>query len=183
MEPTTPRHRDRPHAGDQQRADPFARPVLVERDDDLAVAVEPLDDLEGVALGEQVVVLVLLEHVLELVRRAPEVAALDIHDEDRVAVPLRGQEADVGHLAGHQCVQRRRRPVGDVMRLGEHLLDGTAELLGEQLEHVEHPARVVRGRRRGLGRDHRPRLVVEHRIGERAAHVDADHVGHGHSPR
>ena len=80
-------------------ADPLARAVLVERDDDLAVAVEPLDDLEGVALGEQVVVLVLLEHVLELVRRAPEVAALDVHDEDRVAVPLRGQEADVGHLA------------------------------------------------------------------------------------
>ncbi len=79
--------------------------VLVEGDDDGAVPVDALGDLQGVPLGQQAVVLGLAEHVLQLVRGAPEIAALHVHDEDRVAVTLGGEEADRRHVAGDQGVQ------------------------------------------------------------------------------
>ena len=137
-----------------------------------------LGDLQGVPLGQQAVVLGLPEDVLQLVRRAPEVAALDVHDEDRVAVALGGEEPDRRHVAHHQRVQRRRGAVGDVVGAGEHVRQGDAQLLGQQLEHVEDPAGIVRRGGRGLRGEHGPGVVVQDGIGERAAHVHADDIGH-----
>ena len=115
------RHRDRAHPVGQERADRLARGVLVEGDDHVPVAVDPLGDLQRVPLREQPVLFGLAEHVLQLVRRTAEVAALDVHDEDRVAVALGGEEADGGHVARDQRVQRRRGAVGDVVGVGQHL--------------------------------------------------------------
>ena len=173
------RHRDRADPVVEQRPDRGAGLVLVQSDDDGAVPVDPLGDLQGVPLGEQAVVLGLPEDVLQLVRRAPEVAALDIHDEDRVAVALGGEEPDRRHVAHHQGVQRRRGAVGDVVGAGEHVRQGDAELLGQQLKHVEDPAGIVRRGGRGLRGEHGPGVVVQDGIGERAAHVHADDIGHG----
>ena len=172
------RHRDRAHAVVEQGADLGARVVLVERDDDGAVAVDALGDLQRVPLGQQAVVLGLAQHVLQLVRRAPQVAALDVHDEDRVAVALGGEEPDRRDVAGDQRVERRRRAVGDVVGLGQHLRQRLAELLGQQLQDVEHAAGVVRRGRGRLRGDDGPRVVVEDGVGERAPDVHADDIGH-----
>ena len=44
-------------------------------------------------------------HVLDLVGAQPGVAALQVHDADRVGVPAGGQEPDLGHVAGDQRVR------------------------------------------------------------------------------
>ena len=174
--------RDRAQAVVQERADGLAGLVLVERDDDVAVAVDPLGDLQRVLLRQQPVRLALAQDVLQLVRRAAEVPALDVHDVDRVPVAPGREEADRRHVAHHQRIERGRRPVGDVVGVREHVLQRSTELLGEGLEHVEHSARVVRWSRGSLRREDRSRVVVQHGVGERPADVHPDHIGHGALP-
>ena len=172
------RDRDGADAVVEQCADRGAGAVLVEGDDHGAVAVDALGDLQRVPLGQQVVALVLLQDVLQLVGGAAEVAALDVHDEDRVAVALGGEEPDRRHVAHDQRVERGRRAVRDVVGVGQHLGQRPADLFGEQPEDVEHAEGVVgRGGRRLRG-DHRAGVVVQHGVGERAAHVHADDIGH-----
>jgi hypothetical protein len=105
-----------------------------------AVPVDALGYLQSVPFGQQRVVFGLAEDVLQLVRGPAQVAALDVHDEDRVTVALGGQEADRRHVARDQRVQRRCGPVGDVMGVGEHVRHTDAQLLGQQLEYVQDPA-------------------------------------------
>ena len=133
-------YRDRADPVVEQRPDRRASLVFVQRDDDRAVPVDALGDLQGVPLGQQRVVLGLTEDVLQLVRGPAQVPALDVHDEDRVAVALGGQEPDRWHVARDQRVQRRRGAVGDVVGTGEHVRQRDAQLLGQQLERVEDPA-------------------------------------------
>ena len=144
---------------------------FVERDDDVAVPVEPLRDLEGEALGDQRVGLGLPHDVLEILGRAPEVSAFDVHDEDRVAVPGGGEEADPRDVAGDEGVERRRRPVREVVHVGEHRLERLAAFLRERSQDVEDTCGVVGGRRGDLGREDAARVVDQDRVGEGAPDV------------
>ena len=88
------RDRDRLHALVDEGVHGPAYGLLVERDDHVAVPVDPLHDLESEPLGDQAVGLALRHHVLQLVGGGAEVATLDVHDVDRVAVSDGGQEPD-----------------------------------------------------------------------------------------
>jgi len=97
-----PQERDRDgfDTGVQQALDRGPGGLLVQCDEHVTVPVDALGDLQREFLGEQRMRLVLAHHVLQLIGRAPQVATFDIHDEDRVAMPDGGEEADLGDVAG-----------------------------------------------------------------------------------
>ncbi len=129
-------------------------------------------------LAHQTMRFALPQNVLQLLGGPAEVATLDIHDVDRVAMALRGQESDLGDLIHHQRVQRGGRAVRDVMGRGQHLPQWAAQLFGQHLEDIHDSLRVVRRRRRRLSREYQPVSVIEDGIGERATDVHSDHICH-----
>ena len=130
------RHGDGSDAVVEKGSDSGAYLVFVERHHHTAVAVHPLGDLEGVALVHKTVRLALRHHVLQLLGGAAEIPAFHVHDVDRVAVAFGGQEPDVGHVAHHQGVERRRGAVRDVVSVRQHLVERLTQLLRQHTEDV-----------------------------------------------
>ena len=164
----------------QQRAHRLAGGVVVHRGEHLAVHRHPLDDLRGAPARHERYRLVGAVHAVHLVdrdaRRAPGAA----HHQESVVVALRGEQADARSLALHHQVRADRRAVREPVGLGEHVAGGNARLAREQLEALDHP--VHRGgavRRRRLGVKDAALVIHRHAVGERAADVDAEEVGHG----
>jgi hypothetical protein len=151
---------------------------FVERDDDLAGVVDALVDLAHARLGDQRRRLARASEVLDVLRPKPGVAALEVHDHQRVGVAARGEEADARDVAGDQRVERGRRPVRDQLGVAEQLCGLAAECGGELAHDRDHAAREVGRRRRGLRRGHGSAVVGGDGVGERAADVDPDDVAH-----
>jgi len=153
------RDRDRRHAGVAQLRDRGPRGVLVERDLDVAVLVDALDDLLAEAARHE-------RHGLDPLQ---VVAALTIgpHDLEDVTEALGRQEPGQRSPALDQRVGAGRGPVGDVLDV--------AERDPGRRDALQHADGLVVDRREHLrGRDIARFVVVGEQVRERAAHIDSD---------
>jgi hypothetical protein len=153
-------------------ADLLARDALVERDEHLAVARDPLGHGQPVAAaGERIAlpgeVLVVGEVQRLLVPR-------DVED---VAVALRGEHPDLRAVVLDDDVRGDRRAVEHLVQCGR----GLPGLLRELLDAVDRPlGRILRRRRELVDEDLAALVVHVDEIGERPADVHAEAL-HGSS--
>ena len=93
-----------------------------------------------------------------------------------VAVPLGGEQAELGSLALEQRIGRDSGPVDDAICRAEQRGPLDAERVGEQAQPGEHTDRLI-PRRGGGFRDRGPSAVVDgDQIGECAAHIHTDAI-------
>ncbi len=135
----------------------------IKRRDDLAIAADPLRHLETQhARNER-----LVASIVQIERIGP-VAARDL---EHVAEALGGEERGLGALALDQRVDHQRGAVVD-----EACGMGVELRLGEAVEHAVNQV-AVGSRALGVG-DPMGIGVVGHKIGEGAANVDGNGIGH-----
>jgi hypothetical protein len=162
---------DRPDEAYRHRLDTqLARPVerrhhalLVERDEDVALRVDPLADLEGEVARD------VRRRVLELAKRLqlPTLA-----EQQDVGESLGGEERRPRGLSLDDRVRRARRAVGEDLGAGEELAGRDAELRRERRERLLDALEGAREVGRRLRKMEHPFLVGDDDVREGPARVD-----------
>ncbi|MCP9955602.1 hypothetical protein LUX33_49500 [Actinomadura madurae] len=165
--------RDRFRAGRQDRVHRGGDRVFGERDQDLAVGIDPLGDLHDAAALHDV------RRRRHFVRVAL-IGAGRAGDAQGVAEPLRGQQSHRGvlllvHRVGDDGVAQ-----DEAVDRGEELRLGHAHTVPQDIQGAEDPGGHVLGRER-LAADHAP-VDDRHGVGEGPPDVDANMKRHARRP-
>ena len=163
--------RDRLHLEGPDALDHRIQPGLVERNDDLALGVDPLPDLEAAAARHQ--------HRRGVLEQVVEVRAGRAAQLQHVAEALGGDERDIGALRFQERVGDDRGGVGD-----EGDRSGVDGVFPHRRTHaVDHRGAEIARRGEHLGDARAPALLVQHGdIGERPADIDPDPPAHRAHP-
>src|SRR5690606_2725630 len=110
---------------------------------------------------------------------APAVAARAAHDVDRVLVPPGGDEPDARAALLDDGVRSDGRAVRQERDVAAERIELEAERPGAGAERVHHALREIRWSGRDLGGEQLPAAIDDGAVGEGAADIDADEIGHG----
>src|SRR5579864_5486217 len=155
---------------------------LVQGHHHLAEAIDSLGDTRDQPFRHDRVGLLALGEMHDLAHVAPTDAARSPHDVDDVAMPLGGDEAELGAALLHDGIGADRGPVRKYGDVAVELLRSDAQLRRRRADRIDHALGEIARRRGRLRRGDGAAVVDHHAIRESAADIDANKIrGHARS--